>query len=379
MNFEFKEEHRMLRDMARDFARTEIAPVAEKYDELQEFPLDIVKQMGELGLMGIIFPEEYGGAGFDYIGYVLAIEEISAVDGSMGITIAAHNSLCTNHIYLAGSEEQKKKYLPRLASGKEIGAWGLTEPGAGSDAAGVATTAVRDGSEWILNGTKNFITHASVAGVYVIMAKTDKAAGARGISAFIVEGGTPGCSAGKKENKLGLRASDTAQVILEDCRIPAENLLGDLNAGFKDTMRILDGGRISIASLALGISKGALHESIRYSQEREQFGRPIADFQAVQWMLADMATEYEAARLLTLRAAYLKDQGKMVNKESAMAKMYAADKGMEICTKAIQVHGGYGYTKDYPVERAFRDIKLCQIGEGTSEIQRLVIARSLLK
>jgi len=369
----------MLRDMARDFARTEIAPVAEKYDELQEFPLDIVKQMGELGLMGIIFPEEYGGAGFDYIGYVLAIEEISAVDGSMGITIAAHNSLCTNHIYLAGSEEQKKKYLPRLASGKEIGAWGLTEPGAGSDAAGVATTAVRDGSEWILNGTKNFITHASVAGVYVIMAKTDKAAGARGISAFIVEGGTPGCSAGKKENKLGLRASDTAQVILEDCRIPAENLLGDLNAGFKDTMRILDGGRISIASLALGISKGALHESIRYSQEREQFGRPIADFQAVQWMLADMATEYEAARLLTLRAAYLKDQGKMVNKESAMAKMYAADKGMEICTKAIQVHGGYGYTKDYPVERAFRDIKLCQIGEGTSEIQRLVIARSLLK
>lgn len=370
----------MLRDMARDFARTEIAPVAEEYDEKQEFPAHIVKQMGELGLMGIIFPEEYGGSGFDYIGYVLAIEEISAVDGSMGITIAAHNSLCTNHIYLAGSEEQKKKYIPLLASGEAIGAWGLTEPGAGSDAAGVIATAVRDGDEWVLNGTKTFITHASVAGVYVIIAKTDKeAAGARGISAFIVEAGTPGCSPGKKENKLGLRASDTAQVILEDCRIPAGNLLGDLNAGFRDTMRILDGGRISIAALALGISRGALHQSIRYSKEREQFGRPIAGFQAIQWMLADMATEYEAAKLLTLRAAYLKDQGKTVNKESAMAKMYAADKGMEICTKAIQVHGGYGYTKDYPVERAFRDIKLCQIGEGTSEIQRLVIARSLLK
>ncbi|MBC8478482.1 MAG: acyl-CoA dehydrogenase [Candidatus Delongbacteria bacterium] len=378
MDFQFKEENLMLRDMARDFANREIAPIAAASDEKQEFPGAIVRKMGELGLLGIIFPEEYGGAGFDYIGYVLAIEEISAVDGSMGITVAAHNSLCSNHIFLAGTEEQKQKYLVPLARGEKLGAWGLTEPEAGSDAAGIQTTAVLEGGEWVLNGTKNFITNATVGDIAVVMAKTDKSLGHKGISAFIVEQGTPGFSAGRKENKLGLRASDTAQLVMENCRIPEENLLGRINHGFSDTMRILDGGRISIAALALGITRCALDESIRYSKERRQFGQPIADFQAVQIMLADMATDLEAARLLTLRAAFLKDQGKTVNQESAMAKLMAADRGMEICTKAIQIHGGYGYTKDYPVERCFRDIKLCQIGEGTSEIQRLVIAKSLL-
>ena len=378
MEFQFKEENLMLRDMARDFAQKEIAPTAAEYDEKQEFPHAIVKKMGELGLMGIIFPEEYGGAGFDYIGYVLAIEEISAVDGSMGITVAAHNSLCSNHIYLAGTEEQKQKYLVPLAQGEKLGAWALTEPEAGSDAAGVQTTAVLEGGEWVLNGSKNFITHGTVGDIAIIMAKTDKSRGHKGISAFIVEKGTPGFSAGHKENKLGLRASDTSQLILDDCRIPEENLLGRLNAGFADTMRVLDGGRISIAALALGITRCALDESIRYSKERKQFDQPIAQFQAIQFMLADMATDLDAARLLTFRAAYLKSQGKTVNRESAMAKLMAADRGMEICTKALQIHGGYGYTKDYPVERCFRDIKLCQIGEGTSGIQRLVIAKSIL-
>jgi len=379
VDFQFKDENLMLRDMARDFANKEIAPVAAEYDEKQEFPLEIVKKMGELGLMGIIFPEEYGGAGFDYVGYVLAIEEIAAVDGSMGITVAAHNSLCSNHIFLAGTEEQKQKFLVPLASGTKIGAWGLTEPGAGSDAAGVQTTAVLENGEWVLNGTKNFITHATVGDIAIVMAKTDKSLGSKGISAFIVEKGTPGFSAGHKENKLGLRASDTAQLILEDCRIPEENLLGELNSGFRDTMRVLDGGRISIAALALGISRCALAESIKYAQERHQFNQPLAGFQAIQFMLAEMATNLDAARLLTLRSAWLKDQGKEVNRESAMAKMMAADRGMEICTKALQIHGGYGYTKEYVVERCFRDIKLCQIGEGTSEIQRLVVAKSLLR
>jgi alkylation response protein AidB-like acyl-CoA dehydrogenase len=378
VEFQFKEENLMLRDMARDFAQKEIAPTAAEYDEKQEFPHEIVKKMGELGLMGIIFPEEYGGAGFDYIGYVMAIEEISAVDGSMGITVAAHNSLCSNHIFLAGTEEQKQKYLVPLAQGEKIGAWALTEPEAGSDAAGVQTTAVLEGDEWVLNGSKNFITHGTVGDTAVIMAKTDKSRGHKGISAFIVEKGTPGFSAGHKENKLGLRASDTSQLIMDDCRIPEENLLGRLNGGFADTMRVLDGGRISIAALALGITRCALDESIKYSKERKQFDQAISQFQAIQFMLADMATDLDAARLLTLRAAYLKSQGKTVNRESAMAKLMAADRGMEICTKALQIHGGYGYTKDYPVERCFRDIKLCQIGEGTSGIQRLVIARSLL-
>ena len=379
LDFELNEEQRMIQDMTREFAREQIAPSALEYDEKQEFPMEIVKEMGKLGLLGIIFPEEYGGAGFDYIGYVIAIEEISRVDGSMGITIAAHNSLCSNHIYMYGSEEQKKKYLVPLAKGEKIGAWGLTEPGAGSDAAGQKTTAVQDGDEWVLNGTKNFITHASVGDIAVVIAVTDRSLEHNGVSAFIVEKGTPGFSAGKKENKLGLRASDTAQLILEDCRIPKDNLIGEINHGFKQAMGVLDGGRISIAALALGIARGALEERIKYAGEREQFNQPIAKFQAIQWMLADMATGIDAARLLTYRAANLKNLGRRVNKESAMAKYYAATVGMDACVKAIQIHGGYGYTKDYPVERYFRDIKLCEIGEGTSEIQKIIIARNLLR
>jgi alkylation response protein AidB-like acyl-CoA dehydrogenase len=379
VDFALKEEHKILRDMARDFAQNEIAPVAKEYDEKQEFPRELVKKMGELGLLGIIFPEEYGGAGFDYIGYALAVEEISRVDGAMGITVAAHNSLCSNHIFIAGTEEQKQKYLVPLASGKKIGAWGLTEPNAGSDAAGIRTTARLDGNEWVLNGSKNFITHGTVGDIAVIMATTSKEKGAKGISAFIVEKGTPGFSADKKENKLGLRASDTSSLVLDNCRIPQENLLGQIDRGFYDTMEVLDGGRISIATLALGIARGALEESVKYSKEREQFGKPICEFQGVQWMLVDMATEIDAARLLIHRAAWLKDNKLPVSRESAMAKYYAAEIGMRACTLAIQVHGGYGYTKDYPVERYFRDVKLCQIGEGTSEIQKVVIAKSLLK
>jgi hypothetical protein len=369
----------MIQEMAREFAEEQIAPVATEFDEKQEFPVQLVNEMGKLGLLGIIFPEEYGGAGFDYIGYVIAIEEISRVDGSMGITIAAHNSLCSNHIYMYASEEQKQKYLVPLAKGEKLGAWGLTEPGAGSDAAGQRTTAVLDGNEWVLNGTKNFITHGTVGEIAVVLAVTDRSLGHHGISSFIVERGTPGFSSGKKENKLGLRASDTSQLIFEDCRIPKENLVGQPNEGFRQAMGVLDGGRISIAALALGIGRGALEESISYAKEREQFNQTISNFQAIQWMLADMATEIDAARLLTYRAAFLKDQGKRVNRESAMAKYYASTVGMSACVKAIQIHGGYGYTKDYPVERYFRDIKLCEIGEGTSEIQKLVIAKNLLR
>ena len=328
-------------------------------------------------MLGLIFPPEYGGAGVGYISYAIAVEEISRVCGAHGITVAAHNSLCSNHIYISGTEEQKEKYLTPLAKGEKIGAWGLTEPAAGSDAGATETTAVLDGDEWVLNGQKNFITHGSVADTAVIIAATDKSKGHKGISSFIVDCDSPGYSTGTKENKLGLRCSDTAEIVMEDCRIPKTNLLGNIDGAFKDVLAVLDGGRISIAAMALGIGQGAFDESVKYAKEREQFGRPIAKFQAIQWMIADMATELDAARLLTYRAGYLKDKGVPVTKESAMAKLYASEVGMRVCTKAIQIHGGYGYTKDYPVERFFRDVKLCEIGEGTSEIQRLVIARRL--
>ncbi len=377
MKFQLTKEQEMVRKMVREFAENEIRPIAAEYDETQEFPWDTVKKMGELNLLGLIFPKEYGGAGVGYVSYAIAIEEISRVCGAHGITVAAHNSLCSNHIYLAGTEEQKREFLVPLAKGEKIGAWGLTEPAAGSDASEVETTAVLDGDEWVLNGSKIFITHGSVGDIAVVIAATDKAKKHRGISSFIVEKGTPGFSAGTKENKLGLRASDTAEMVFEDCRIPKENLLGQLNRAFYDTMAVLDGGRISIGAMALGLAQGALDESIKYAKEREQFGRKIAKFQAIQWMIANMATEVEAARMLVYYAGWLKDHGMKVTKVSAMAKMYASEVGMRAATKAIQIHGGYGYTKDYPVERIFRDVKLTEIGEGTSEIQRLVIARHL--
>jgi alkylation response protein AidB-like acyl-CoA dehydrogenase len=377
MNFELTKEQEMVRKMVREFAETEIKPIAAEYDETQEFPWETVKKMGELNLLGLVFPKKYGGADVGYIGYAIAVEEVSRICGAHGITVAAHNSLCSNHIFIAGTEEQKQRFLTPLAKGEKIGAWGLTEPGAGSDAGATETTAVLDGDEWVLNGSKIFITHGSVGDIAVVIAATDKAKAHKGISSFIVEKGTSGFSSGTKENKLGLRASDTAEMVFEDCRIPKENLLGQINKAFYDTMEVLDGGRISIGAMALGLAQGALDESIKYAKEREQFGKKIAKFQAIQWMIANMASEVEAARMLVYYAGWLKDQGMKVTKVSAMAKMYASEVGMRAATKAIQIHGGYGYTKDYPVERIFRDVKLTEIGEGTSEIQRLVIARQL--
>ncbi len=377
MRFELTKEQTMIRKMVREFAENEIRPIASEYDEKQEFPWEVVRKMGKRNLLGLIFPKKYGGADAGYVGYAIAVEEISRICGSHGITVAAHNSLCSNHIYIAGTEEQKQRYLVPLAKGEKIGAWGLTEANAGSDAGAIETTAVLDGDEWVLNGSKIFITHGSVGDIAVIIAATDKPKKQRGISSFIVEKGTPGFTPGTKENKLGLRASDTAEMVFEDCRIPKENLLGQLNRAFYDTMAILDGGRISIGAMALGLAQGSLDESIKYAKEREQFGKKIAKFQAIQWMIANMASEIEAARMLVYYAGWLKDNGMKVTKVSAMAKMYASEVGMRAATKAIQIHGGYGYTKDYPVERLFRDVKLTEIGEGTSEIQRLVIARQL--
>jgi hypothetical protein len=377
--FTLTEDQEQLRREIRDFAAREIAPNVLRWDEASEFPHDVVKQLGAMGLLGVIFPPEYGGAGLGYTDYMLAIEELSAVDGSIGIIVAAHNSLCTNHIFLAGSEAQKKKYVSKLATGEHLGAWGLTEPGSGSDASAARTTAVRRGDQWVLNGNKTFITNGHYADVSVIIAVTNKEEGTHGLSAFIVEKGTPGFRPGKKENKLGLRASDTSELIFEDCAIPAENLLGKEGEGFVDAMRTLDGGRISIAALSLGIARGALDASVKYVKERRQFGKAIAEFQGIQWKLADMATELDAARLLTLRAAVLKDAGKRVTQESAMAKLYASEVAVRICNEAVQLHGGYGFIKDYPVEKFYRDVKLCTIGEGTSEIQRMVIGREILK
>ena len=377
--FTLTEDQEQLRKEIRDFAAREIAPNVMRWDEASEFPADVVRQLAQMGLLGVIFPVEYGGAGLGYVDYVLAIEELSAVDGSIGIIVAAHNSLCTNHIFLAGNEEQRRKYIPRLASGEWLGAWGLTEPGSGSDAGAARTTAIRKGDRWILKGNKTFITNGHYADVAVIIAVTDREQGTHGLSAFVVEKGTPGFRPGKKENKLGLRASDTSELIFEDCEIPAENLLGNLGEGFIDSMRVLDGGRISIAALSLGIARGALDASVKYVKERRQFGKAIAEFQGIQWKLADMATELDAARLLTQRAAVLKDAGQRVTRESSMAKLYASEVAVRICDEAVQLHGGYGFIKDYPAEKFYRDVKLCTIGEGTSEIQRMVIGREILK
>lgn len=379
VDFSLSEEQQQLRRTVREFAEGEIAPKVMEWDEASRFPVEILPQLAEMGLLGIIFPERYGGAGLGYVEYVIAIEELSRVDGSVGILVAAHNSLCANHIYKFGTEEQKQKYLVPLAQGKKLGAWSLTEPEAGSDAAGTKTTAVRQGDCWVLNGAKTFTTNGHYADVCVAMAVTDPGKGHHGISAFIVEKGTPGFRPGKKENKLGLRASDTSEIVFTDCRIPASNLLGRQGEGFKNSLAILDGGRISIAALALGMAQGAYEASLRYARQRKQFGRPIAEFQAIQFKLADMATQIEAARLLTYRAAWLADRGDVrFTKEASMAKLYAGEVAVRVANEAVQIHGGYGFIKDYPAEKYYRDVKLCTIGEGTSEIQRLVIARQLL-
>ncbi|MCD6468091.1 MAG: acyl-CoA dehydrogenase [Thermoplasmata archaeon] len=377
MNFELTPEQKAIQKTVREFCEKEIKPIAAKIDDEEEFPWDLYKKMGKLGLMGMTVPKEYGGAGIDRLSYMLALEEISKASGSVGITVEAHNSLGIGHIYEKGTEEQRRKYLPRLTSGEAIAAWALTEPNAGSDAASIQTTAVLEGDEWVLNGTKHFITSGDIAEVVTVMAKTDKEKGAKGISAFIVEKGTPGFEVGVLEDKLGLRGSRTAELILEDCRVPKENLLGEKNMGFIGAMNILDRGRTAIGAMAVGIAQAALEESIEYSKQRQQFGRPISKFQAVQWMIVDMATEIEAARLLVHRAAFLEDHDIPFTKEAAMAKLFASEMAMRATRKAIQVHGGYGYTKEYPLERFFRDVKLCEIGEGTSEVQRLVIARRL--
>ncbi|MGA7159157.1 MAG: acyl-CoA dehydrogenase [Acidobacteriaceae bacterium] len=377
--FVLTEDQEALRKEIRQFAAREIAPHVMEWDEKSQFPAAVVKKLGEMGLLGVIFPPEFGGAGMGYVDYVLAIEELSAVDGSVGIIVAAHNSLGTNHIFLAGNEAQRRKYIPKLASGEWLGAWGLTEPGSGSDAGGARTTAVRKGDGWVLNGTKTFITNGSYADTAVVIAVTDKTKGTKGLSAFVVERGTKGFRPGKKENKLGLRASDTSELIFEECEIPAENLLGKEGEGFVDAMRVLDGGRISIAALSLGIARGALDAALKYVKERRQFGKAIAEFQGIQWKLADMAMELDAARLLTQRAAVLKDAGRTVTRESAMAKLFASEVAVKICNEAVQLFGGYGFIKDYPAEKFYRDVKLCTIGEGTSEIQRMVIAREILK
>ncbi len=379
MDFQLNEEQQQLRRSVREFAERELLPNVMKWDEANEFPLAAVKELGKLGLMGVIFPVEYGGAGLGYVEYVVAIEELSRVDGSIGITVAAHNSLCSNHIFVAGSEAQRRKYIPKLATGEFIGAWGLTEPGAGSDAGSARMTAVRKRDGWVLNGTKTFITNGHHADVLVVLAVTDKAAHTHGLSAFIVEKQTKGFRPGKKENKLGLRASDTSELIFEDCRVPADALCGKEGDGFIDAMRILDGGRISIAALGLGMAQGAYEAALKYSKQRQQFGKAISEFQAIQWKLADMATEIDAARLLTLRAAAMKDAGMKTTLESSMAKLYASEVAVRVANECVQIHGGYGFVKDYPAEKFYRDVKLCTIGEGTSEIQRLVIARQLLK
>jgi alkylation response protein AidB-like acyl-CoA dehydrogenase len=379
MDFELSEEQQQIKMSVREFAEAEIGPHVLEWDESQHFPIELKPKLAELGLMGVLFPENYGGAGMGYIEYATIIEELSRVDGSVGISIAAHNSLCSNHIYVYGSEEQKQKYLVPLARGEHLGAWGLTEPGAGSDASGTKTLAVKQGDGWLVNGSKNFITHAIHADTCVAMAVTDRSKRSKGISAFIFEKGMKGFSPSKKENKLGLRASETASVVFEDCLVPDENLLGAEGEGFVNAMQVLDGGRISIAALALGIAQGAYESALRYSKERQQFGNPISEFQAIQFKLADMATQIDAARLMMYRAAWLKDQGKSVTKESSMAKLFASEVSVAVCEEAIQIHGGYGYTKDYPPEKYWRDSKLCTIGEGTSEIQRIIIALEILR
>ncbi|MGH9815144.1 MAG: acyl-CoA dehydrogenase [Candidatus Acidiferrales bacterium] len=379
MDFSLTDEQQQLRRSVREFAEGEIAPHVMEWDEASRFPKEIIPKLGEMGLLGVIFPEKYGGAGLGYIEYAIAIEELSRVDGSVGIIVAAHNSLCTNHIYKFGTEGQRKKYVPGLARGEKLGCWSLTEPNAGSDAGGTRTTAKRQGTCWVLNGAKTFTTNGHYADVCVAMARTDASQGSKGISAFIIEKGTEGFRPGKKENKLGLRASDTSEVTFSDCRIPGEQLLGKEGHGFRNSLEILDGGRISIAALGLGMAQGAYEAALKYAKQRKQFGKAISEFQAIQFKLADMATQIEAARLLTYQAAWLADQrGRGLTRESSMAKLYAGEVAVRVANEAVQIFGGYGFIKDYPAEKYYRDVKLCTIGEGTSEIQRLVIARQLL-
>ncbi len=379
VDFEYTPEQSQLRRAVREFAQAEIAPHVLEWDEGQISPRQVIKKSGDLGFMGAIFPEAYGGAGLGYIEYSIIIEELSWVDGSVGIILAAHTSLCSNHIYKDGTEEQKQKYLPKLTSGEWLGCWSLTEPEAGSDAAGTRSTAVRDGDAWVLNGSTTFTTNAHCADVCVAMAVTDRSASHHGISAFVPEKRTPGFRAGKKENKLGLRAWATGEVIFTDCRVPAANLPGKQGEGFVDSLRILDGGRISIAALSIGMAQGAYDAALRYAKLRKQFGRPISEVQVIQHKLVDMATKIDNSRLLTYRAATMLDAGHRVTRESAMAKLFASEAAVWMANEAVQIHGGYGFMKDYPVEKFYRDVKLCTIGEGTSEIQRLVIARQLLK
>lgn len=379
MDFELNEEQQQIKRTIREFAEAELAPHVMEWDEAAHFPVDLKPKFAELGIMGVLFPEEYGGAGMGYVEYATIIEELARVDPSIGLAIAAHNSLGAGHIFIAGSEQQKEKYLGPLARGEHFAAWGLTEPSSGSDASSMRTTATRRGGGWVLNGSKNFITNATFAETTVVLAITDRAAGSHGISAFIVERGTEGFSVAKKENKVGMRASDTAALVFDDCFLPNQNLIGEPGQGFIQAMKVLDGGRVSIAALAVGIAQGAFEAALKYSKERHQFGRPIAEFQAIQFKLADMATQIDAARLLTYRSAAMKNAGKSVTKESSMAKLYASEVAVRVSEECVQIHGGYGYIKDYPAEKYWRDSKLCTIGEGTSEIQRTVIARQILR
>lgn len=379
MDFGYTPEQNQLRKTIREFTEAEMRPHVSEWDETQHFPLDVFRELGRMGVLGAVFPESLGGSGYSYVDYAILMEEIARVDPSIALSVAAHVSLCTNHIFLAGNREQHERYIPKLSRGEWIGCWSLTEPEAGSDAGGTRTTAALEGNEWVLNGGKTFTTNAHIADVCVAMAVTDRSASSHGISAFILEKGTPGFRAGKKENKMGMRCSPTGEVVFTDCRLPQSQLCGKRGEGFIDSLRILDGGRISIAALSVGAAQGAYEAALKYSKHRKQFGRFISEFQAIQNKLADMATEIDAARLLTLRAAWLKDNGSSVNKESAMAKLHASEVAVRVANEALQIHGGYGFIKDYPVEKFYRDVKLLTIGEGTSEIQRLVIARQLLK
>jgi alkylation response protein AidB-like acyl-CoA dehydrogenase len=379
MNFEKSENQLMIAQMVRDFAEKEIRPHVMTWDESQEFPRELFRKMGELGLMGVLVPQEYGGSGLGYFEYISVIEEVAKVCGSIGLSVAAHNSLCTNHILEFANEEQKQKYLPKLASGEWIGAWGLTEANTGSDAMRMKCTAVQDGDYWVINGTKNWITHGISGEVAVVLVRTGELLDSHGITAFIIERGTPGFSGGKKENKLGMRASETAELIFDNCRVHKSQICGEIGKGFQQAMKILDGGRISIGALAMGIAKGAFDAAVKYAKEREQFGQPIANFQAIAFKLADMETEIQAAEALLYQAAYMKNHKMKMTKESAMAKYYASEVSVRCATEAVQIFGGYGYTKDFPVEKFYRDSKLCTIGEGTSEIQKLVISREILR
>jgi len=379
MNFQTSETQKMIAQSIRDFAQTNIQPYIMEWDEAQIFPVELFKKLGKMGFMGVLVPEELGGSGLGYHEYITIIEEISKVDSSIGLSVAAHNSLCTNHILTFGNEDQKQKWIPKLANGDWIGAWGLTEHNTGSDAGGMSTTAAKDGNNWIINGAKNFITHAISGQIAVVIVRTGEKGDSKGMTAFVIEKGTSGFSSGKKENKLGMRASETAELIFDNCIISDENRLGEVGQGFVQAMKILDGGRISIGALALGIAKGAYNAALKYSKERQQFGKPISQFQAIGFKLADMATEIEASELLLHKAAYLKNNNLPVTTQGAMAKMYASEMCVKVATEAVQIHGGYGYTKDFPVEKFYRDSKLCTIGEGTTEIQKVVISRNILK